>query len=147
MGGLATLSGVILQWRNRRLSDTASSAKIGVDEATQRKIVADAAHSVEQDYLQRMADFRIDIARLNKELDLERQRSREWRDRLTMWEDFFFTRHIPWDRKMTLVAREHDWTIEDPPSVLDYFKDVQDKIDAAHAHHDPSPPPSSPLNP
>lgn len=130
VGGLATLSGIILQWRNRRLSDNKLNAEISLDKATESKIVRDAAHSVEQDYLNRIADFRLEITRLNQELNIERVRAAEWRDRLTMFEDFFFSKHMPWDRRMTIVAREHDWDIDDPPSVLSYLKDVQDRMEA-----------------
>lgn len=128
-GGLATLSGIILNWRNRKLSDHKLNAEISLDKATESKIVRDAAHSVEQDYLNRIADFRLEIVRLNTELNIERVRAAEWRDRLTMFEDFFFSKHMPWDRRMTIVAREHDWVIEDPPSVLQYLKDVQERMD------------------
>lgn len=130
VGGLATLSGVVLNWRNRKLSDTQTQSKIGLDEATKSKIVQDAAHSVEQDYLNRIADFRLEVSRLNQELNHERVRAGEWRDRLMMFEDFFFSKHMPWDRRMTLVAREHSWDVDDPPSVLDYLREVQARVEA-----------------
>lgn len=138
VGGLTTLSGIILNWRNRKTSDNKLKAEISLDKATESKIVRDAAHSVEQDYLNRIADFRLEIARLNQELNIERVRSAEWRDRLTMFEDFFFSKHMPWSRRMIIVAREHDWVIEDPPSVLQYLKDVQERKemsdDSTEAH-------------
>jgi hypothetical protein len=127
-GGLATVSAVALNWRNRRLADRKVSAEIGIDEATQSKIIKEAAHSVEADYLQRIADFRIDLARLNQERDIERGRATEWRNRLTMFEDFFFTKHLPWDQRMVIAARQHGWEIEDPPSVLEYMNEAQDKV-------------------
>jgi hypothetical protein len=131
VGGLATLSGIVLNWRNRKLSDTKLSSEISLDKATESKIVRDAAHSVEQDYLNRIADFRIDVDRLTRELNNERARADGWRDRLTMLEDFFFSKHMPWDRRMCLIAREHDWEIDDPPSVMDYLREVQRRIEAA----------------
>lgn len=140
LGGLATLSGVILNWRNRKLTDTKLTAQIGIDEATKSKIVQDAAHSVEQDYLNRLADFRVEISRLSQELNNERNRSSQWRDRMMAMEDFFFTRHMPWDRRMCVVAREHDWEVDDPPSIMEYLKEVQDRIDAVTTPLTPPPP-------
>ena len=129
LGGAGTLSGILLNWRNKRLSDRKAIAEIELDDATQAKLVRDAAHSVEQDYLNRLQEFRAEIARLNKELNHERDRAAEWRDRLLLFEDFFFTKHMPWDRRMTLVARSHDWEIEDPPSVLEYMKEIQRRME------------------
>jgi hypothetical protein len=137
-GGLATLSGVILNWRNRRLSDTQTQVKIGLDEATKSKIVQDAAHSVEQDYLNRLADFRLEISRLNQELNYERDRAGGWRDRMVAIEDYFFTQHMPWDRRMCVVAREHDWVIEDPPSIMEYLKNFQKRINETGSSEFPS---------
>lgn len=141
-GGLATLSGVVLNWRNRKTTDTQAQAKIGLDEATKSKIVQDAAHSVEQDYLNRLADFRLEISRLNQELTTERARSDEWRDRMMAIEDFFFTRHMPWDRRMCVVAREHDWVVEDPPSIMEYLKEIRDRTQEPPPFSPPLPPPS-----
>jgi len=65
-------------WRNRKREDRAVEAKVGLDDATKAKIVQDAAHSIEQDYLNRLADFRKEIERLNGELNNERERASEW---------------------------------------------------------------------
>lgn len=128
-GGLTTVLAALQGWRNRKRDSRKAEAEIGIDEATKSKIVQDAAHSIETDYLQRLADFRVDIARLNRELDEERSRASEWRDRLVLWEDYFYTKHMPWDRHVTVLARSHEWQIDDPPSVLDYFKEMQDRIE------------------
>jgi hypothetical protein len=77
-GGGATVSGIILNWRSRKREDRAVEAKVGLDDATKAKIVQDAAHSIEQDYLNRLADFRKEIERLNGELNNERERASEW---------------------------------------------------------------------
>lgn len=124
-GGSATVFGILMQWRNRGRDDRSADAKLGIDKATKNKIVLDAAHSVEQDYLNRLGEFRTEISQLNAELNIERERAAEWRDRVTMLEDFFFSKHMPWDRKMTLVAREQGWTVEDPPSIMSYLREVE----------------------
>lgn len=128
-GATGTLSGVVLNWRNRKVQDMKAAAEVGLDEATAAKIVREAAHTVEQDYLARLADFRAEISRLNQEVGLERQRAGEWRDRLTTFEDFFFTEHMPWDRRMCVVAREHNWDIDDPPSIVEYVRNMQRRMD------------------
>lgn len=129
-GGFTTFSGIILAWRNRKVGDMKAAAEVGLDEATAAKIVRDAAHSVEEDYLARLRDFRAEISRLNQEVSIERQRAVEWRERLTTFEDFFFTKHMPWDRRMCVLAREHDWAIDDPPSIIEYVREMQTRMDS-----------------
>lgn len=133
VGGLATLSGVLLNWRNRKLADTKVVSEISLDRATEAKIVRDAAHSVEQDYLNRITEFRTEIGRLNGELNNERERSDERQKRLVLLEEFFFTKHMPWDRHIILVAREHNWEVDDPPSVMEYLKEIK-----GSQHHEES---------
>jgi hypothetical protein len=69
-----------------------------------------------------------EIVRLNKDTDLERYRAGRWRDRLMMLEEFFFNKHMPWDRRMVVVARQHEWDVEDPPSVLEYLQAVDERM-------------------
>lgn len=130
IGGGGTAFGIYTQFHNRHLTSDKLSSEISLDKATESKIVRDAAHSVEQDYLNRLTDFRVEIERLNKELNHERERAAESRDRLVLLEDFFFNKHMPWDRRMCVVAREHDWEIDDPPSVMNYLREMQEQLDS-----------------
>lgn len=127
IGGAATAFGGAMTWRNRKRADKQLDTKIELDEAQKQQVIQGTVNEVEQNYLGRIGDMRKDVESLRAELVIERGLASEWRNRVLLLEDFFFTKHMPWDRKMTMMAREHNWEIDDPPSIMDYLKQISEQ--------------------
>lgn len=118
--------------RTRKITDAKQVVGVELDKATTDRIAAEAAKIGAEERIARERWFNDQIAELRSDLSEERHAAQRWRERLIAFEDFFFSKHVPWDRDMMALARQHNWPIDPPPSLDEYVKTVGIIRDVTH---------------
>jgi hypothetical protein len=135
LGSGALVTALYTLWNNvrtRRITDAKQAGEVQLDKATTDRIIAEATKIGAEERIARERWWAEQIEELRRDLAEERHHGQRWRERLIAFEDFFFSQHVPWDREIMEVARQHNWTVEPPPSLEAYVRTVSQIRDVTH---------------